>query len=64
MNPNAKVYGIDILPELVDLSAANIQKHDGDLLQSRKVTVLQGNGWDGINKNCICSTKHLRIYQQ
>jgi protein-L-isoaspartate(D-aspartate) O-methyltransferase len=48
------VHGMDIFPELVQLSKANIMKDDADLLQPRfpdkpaTVTLHVGNGWDGI----------------
>lgn len=42
-----KVYGIEIIPELVDLSRRNILKEDGDLFDSGTVIVAQGDGWSG-----------------
>jgi protein-L-isoaspartate(D-aspartate) O-methyltransferase len=48
------VHGMDIFPDLVQLSRANIMKDDADLLQPRfpdkaaTVTLHVGNGWDGI----------------
>ena len=43
-----QVWGIDVLPELVSLSRQNIQKADGDLLDSGTVTIERGNGWEGL----------------
>ena len=41
------VYRIDVHPRLVDLTRANIQKADGDLLESGTVTLRAANGWNG-----------------
>lgn len=51
---NGYVHGMDIFPDLVQLSRTNIMKDDADLLQPRPpdktatVTLHVGNGWDGI----------------
>lgn len=42
-----KVYGIEVIPELVDLSRRNIMKEDNDLFESGTVIVAQGDGWTG-----------------
>lgn len=51
------VYGIDIFPELVELTRQNIMKYDSDLLQPPKqlsettspiITLSCCNGWDGL----------------
>jgi len=42
------VYGIDVLPELVDLSLSNMKRADEDLLESGTVTLAQGDGWEGL----------------
>jgi protein-L-isoaspartate(D-aspartate) O-methyltransferase len=42
-----KVYGIEVIPELVDLSRRNIMKKDNDLFESGTVIVAQGDGWTG-----------------
>jgi len=44
-NPQATVVGIDIIPELVQLSRENIAKADSDILS--RVKILLGNGWEG-----------------
>jgi len=46
LNPG-KVYGIDVIPQLVDMTRANIQKEDGDLFDSNTVDVLVADGWKG-----------------
>lgn len=43
-----RVWGIEVVPELVNLSRQNIQKADGDLLDTGTVTIERGNGWDGL----------------
>lgn len=43
-----KVFGIDVYPELVDLTRENIQKEDGDLLTNKIVEVSVGDGWKGL----------------
>jgi len=42
-----KVFGIDVIPELVAMSLNNIQKEDGDLFESNTVEVMVGDGWKG-----------------
>lgn len=43
------VYGIEYVQELVNMSKANINKAESDLLQSGTVTVMPGNGWKGLS---------------
>ena len=43
-----KVYGIDYIPELVDLSKTNIMKQDKDLIDSDTVQLQVGDGWKGL----------------
>jgi protein-L-isoaspartate(D-aspartate) O-methyltransferase len=43
-----KVYGIDVYPELVDMTRENIQKEDGDLLTNKVVEISIGDGWKGL----------------
>lgn len=43
-----KVYGIDVYPELVDMTRENINKEDGDLLKNGVVEVDYGDGWKGL----------------
>uniref|UniRef100_A0A6V1TYL7 Protein-L-isoaspartate O-methyltransferase n=1 Tax=Heterosigma akashiwo TaxID=2829 RepID=A0A6V1TYL7_HETAK len=45
---NGKVYAIDYIPELVQMSIANTQKADSDLLSSEKLQYSQGDGWAGL----------------
>mmetsp|Transcript_30658 Transcript_30658/g.44578 ORF Transcript_30658/g.44578 Transcript_30658/m.44578 type:complete len:350 (+) Transcript_30658:175-1224(+) len=45
---SGNVYGIDVVPELVDMSKINMKKDDADLLHSGTVTVQLGDGWKGL----------------
>jgi protein-L-isoaspartate(D-aspartate) O-methyltransferase len=42
-----RVYGIDVVPELVKMSRANVMKEDGDLLDSHTVEFMVRDGWNG-----------------
>lgn len=42
-----KVYGIDVVPELVQMSKTNVMKEDGDLLDSGTVKFMLRDGWKG-----------------
>lgn len=44
---DGKVYGIDVIPELVEMSKRNIGKEDGDLFDSGTVEVMVRDGWKG-----------------
>lgn len=44
---SGKVYGIDVIPQLVELSKNNIMKEDGDLFKSNTVQVMVRDGWKG-----------------
>lgn len=44
---DGKVYGIDVVPELVEMSKTNVLKEDGDLFDSKTVDVRVGDGWKG-----------------
>lgn len=41
-----EVWGIEIIPELVEKSKENLNAYDGELLQSGRVHVVRGNGWE------------------
>lgn len=45
---NAKTYGIDVVPELVELARTNFAKGDQDLIDSGRVVLKHGNGWQGL----------------
>eukprot|EP00574_Skeletonema_japonicum_P002782 CAMPEP_0201714000 /NCGR_PEP_ID=MMETSP0593-20130828/643_1 /ASSEMBLY_ACC=CAM_ASM_000672 /TAXON_ID=267983 /ORGANISM="Skeletonema japonicum, Strain CCMP2506" /LENGTH=300 /DNA_ID=CAMNT_0048203221 /DNA_START=112 /DNA_END=1014 /DNA_ORIENTATION=- len=42
-----KVFGIDVVPELVQMSKTNVMKEDGDLLNSGTVKFMLRDGWKG-----------------
>ena len=44
---NGKVVGIDIVPELIEKSKANLKKDNSDLLNNQNVKIVVGNGWKG-----------------
>ncbi|KAL3796698.1 hypothetical protein HJC23_009998 [Cyclotella cryptica] len=44
---DGKVFGIDVVPQLVELSRKNILKEDRDLLDSGIVEVMTRDGWKG-----------------
>jgi protein-L-isoaspartate(D-aspartate) O-methyltransferase len=43
-----KVYGIDYIKGLIDLSISNMMKADGALLESKRVEVILADGWAGL----------------
>jgi len=43
-----RVWGIDVVPHLIDLSTQNILKADKDLIDSGTVSVELGDGWKGL----------------
>ena len=48
LNPSGKVYGIDRIPQLVELATKNTKKDDNDLLESKRVQFTVGDGWGGL----------------
>jgi protein-L-isoaspartate(D-aspartate) O-methyltransferase len=48
LGEEGKVFGIDYLQGLVDLTVDNISKTDSNLLDSGRVVVALGDGWKGI----------------
>jgi len=56
---NGKVYGIDVIPELVEMSKVNILKEDGDLFDSDTVRIMEGDGWKGYPKGSPFNAIHV-----
>lgn len=54
-----KVIGIDVIPQLVDMSNTNISKEDGDLLDSKTVELHVGDGWKGYPKGSPYQAIHV-----
>ena len=54
-----KVYGIDVIPELVEMSRTNIQKEDGDLFDSNTVQVMVRDGWKGYPEGSPYNAIHV-----
>mmetsp|Transcript_11878 Transcript_11878/g.21955 ORF Transcript_11878/g.21955 Transcript_11878/m.21955 type:complete len:329 (+) Transcript_11878:89-1075(+) len=56
---DGKVYGIDVIPQLVEMSRTNILKEDGDLFDSDTVQVLVRDGWKGYPKGSPFQAIHV-----
>jgi protein-L-isoaspartate(D-aspartate) O-methyltransferase len=54
-----RVFGIEVVSPLVDLSQENIMKEDGDLFDSGTVTVAQGDGWRGLPEHAPYHVIHV-----
>ena len=54
-----KVYGIDVIPELGEMSRTNIQKEDGDLFDSDTVKVMVRDGWKGYPEGSPYNAIHV-----
>eukprot|EP01103_Thecamoeba_quadrilineata_P014065 TRINITY_DN4079_c0_g1_i2.p1 TRINITY_DN4079_c0_g1~~TRINITY_DN4079_c0_g1_i2.p1 ORF type:complete len:191 (+),score=39.13 TRINITY_DN4079_c0_g1_i2:188-760(+) len=46
--PDGKVYGIDVIKELVDQSLENVRTDDPELLDSGRIILKVGDGWEGV----------------
>ena len=53
------VVGIDVVPELIEMSKTNIQKEDGDLFDSKTVQVLLRDGWKGYPEGSPFNVIHV-----
>lgn len=47
VGPTGKVVGIDIIPELVEMSRRNLQKRHTSQLENKEIVVELGDGWEG-----------------
>jgi protein-L-isoaspartate(D-aspartate) O-methyltransferase len=45
-----RVFGLEVIPRLVELSKDNILKQDKDLLDSQTVSIHKGDGWKGLEE--------------
>jgi protein-L-isoaspartate(D-aspartate) O-methyltransferase len=54
-----KVFGIDVVPELVDMSKTNVMKEDGDLLDSHTVEFMVQDGWKGYPEGAPYNVIHV-----
>jgi protein-L-isoaspartate(D-aspartate) O-methyltransferase len=50
-NPSAKVYGIDCIPQLVDLANNNVKQYDNHLLKTKRLQFKIGDGWNGFESD-------------
>lgn len=48
LGKSGKLYGIEHIPELADLSIKNLKKHHQDILESGQTTVITGDGRLGV----------------
>ena len=56
---DGKVFGIDVIPQLVQMSKTNIMKEDGDLLDSNTVEVAVRDGWKGYPEGSPYNAIHV-----
>jgi len=54
-----KVFAIDYIPELVNLSISNTAAADSDVMDSQKLVYLQGDGWRGLPDEAPFSAIHV-----
>jgi len=54
-----RVFGIDVVPELVDMSKKNVMKEDGDLLDSHTVEFMLRDGWKGYPEGAPFNAIHV-----
>ena len=59
LNPSSKIFAIDYIPELVELSRKNIMKSDSDLLSSNQIKLVAGNGWKGFSEGAPYDVIHV-----
>mmetsp|Transcript_1535 Transcript_1535/g.3270 ORF Transcript_1535/g.3270 Transcript_1535/m.3270 type:complete len:336 (-) Transcript_1535:131-1138(-) len=56
---DGKVYGIDVVPELVEMSKTNILKEDGDLFDSNTIELAVRDGWKGYPEGSPYNAIHV-----
>ncbi|KAL9189726.1 hypothetical protein ACHAXT_009401 [Thalassiosira profunda] len=56
---DGKVIGIDVVPQLVEMSKSNILKEDGYLFDSKTVEVHLGDGWKGYPEGSPYNAIHV-----
>lgn len=59
LNKGSKVFGIDIVPELVELSKQNTRAHDKDLMESGRVSFTLADGWKGYPEHAPFDAIHV-----
>jgi protein-L-isoaspartate(D-aspartate) O-methyltransferase len=59
LGKKGRVYGIDYVPELVDLSKQNMQNCDSDLFTSGTVFLSVGDGWQGLREGAPYHAIHV-----
>lgn len=58
-NNHGKVFGVDVVPQLVELSTNNIMKQDKDLILSNKVMLARADGWNGLAEHAPYDAIHV-----
>jgi len=56
---NGKVFGIDVLPELIQWATQNFRKQDGSLLDQGIVSLQVGDGWKGLPEQAPFDAIHV-----
>ncbi len=56
---DGKVFGIDVIPQLVQMSKTNMMKEDGDLLDSNTVEFAVRDGWKGYPEGSPYNAIHV-----
>jgi protein-L-isoaspartate(D-aspartate) O-methyltransferase len=51
LNPSAHVEGIEIVPELVELSRKNLTAQNAKYFENGRISISLGNGWKNIKSN-------------
>jgi protein-L-isoaspartate(D-aspartate) O-methyltransferase len=54
-----KVFGIDVVPQLVEMTKTNVMKEDGDLLDSHTVSFMLRDGWKGYPEGAPFNAIHV-----
>jgi protein-L-isoaspartate(D-aspartate) O-methyltransferase len=54
-----RVFGLEVIPRLTKLSTVNILKEDKDLLDSKTVSIHQGDGWKGLPEHAPFHAIHV-----
>lgn len=54
-----KVFGIEVIPRLVEMSRTNVMRGDGDLIESGTVTIEKGDGWVGLPEHAPFHAIHV-----
>lgn len=59
IGPNGRVVGVEHIPELVDVSMANVRKHHADLIEDGRLRLVEGDGRDGYAAEALYDAIHV-----